>query len=175
MGILWGMPAKKYRIKLEVGERRHLQSILRKQKVAASKRGKANALLLCDENAPGGGLKDELVSERTGLSLNTLARIRQRCCEVGPIEALERKERTSPPVPSKIDGELEARLIAEACSPAPQGRSRWTLRLLAERMVELELVDRISYETVRVALKKTGSSLGSSNAGASRKRPTRPS
>ena len=169
------MSAKKYRIKLQIEERRHLESIVRKQKVAASKHSKANALLLCDENAPEGALKDELVAERTGMSVNTLARIRQRCCEVGPVQALERKTRLTPPVPSKIDGNLEARLIAEACSPAPQGHSRWTLRLLAERLVELELVESLSYETVRVALKKTGSSLGSSNAGASRKRQTQPS
>jgi hypothetical protein len=169
------MPAKKYRIKLQVEERRHLQSIVRKQMVAASKRSKATALLLSDENSPGGALKDELVAERTGMSVNTLARIRQRCCEVGPVQALERKARLTPPVPSKIDGKLEARLIAEACSPAPEGHSRWTLRLLAERLVELELVESISYETVRVVLKKTGSSLGSSSAGVSRKRPTRPS
>lgn len=169
------MPAKKYRIKLQVEERRYLESILRKQKVAASKRSKATALLLSDENAPQGTLKDGFVAERTGMSVNTLARLRQRCCEVGPVQALERKTRLTPPIPSKIEGKLEARLIAEACSPAPEGHSRWTLRLLAERLVELELVESISYETVRVALKKTGSSLGSSNAGASRKRATRPS
>jgi len=169
------MPAKKYRIKLQAEERRHLESIVRKQKVAASKRSKAIALLLGDENAPDGALKDALVAERTGMSVNTLARIRQRCCEVGPIQALERKARPAPPAPPKIDGELEARLIAEACSPAPEGYARWTLRLLAGRLVELELVEGISHETVRVALKKTGPSLGSSSAGASRKRPARPS
>jgi AraC-like DNA-binding protein len=91
------MPAKKYRIKLQIEERRHLESIVRKQKVAASKHSKANALLLCDENAPEGALKDELVAERTGMSVNTLARIRQRCGEVGPVQALERKARLAPP------------------------------------------------------------------------------
>lgn len=169
------MPAKKYRIKLDPEERGFLQSLVRKQKIGASKRSKARALLLSDENSPDGSIGDELIAERTGLSVNTLARLRQRCGEVGPIEALERKARLTPPVAPKIDGQLEARLIAEACSTPPEGHSRWTLRLLADRMVELNLVESLSHETVRVALKKTGSSLGSSNAGASRKRRTPPS
>ncbi len=84
----------------------------------------------------------------------TLSRLRKRTCEVGPLEALERKPQTSPSRKKIVDGELEARITQIACSEAPGGRKRWTLRLIAERLVELELVDSISHETVRAAMKK---------------------
>lgn len=166
------MPIKKYRIKLDSAERIELESIVRKQRVAANKKAKARALLLSDEDAPEGSVSDRIITEKTGLSANSLARLRQRCCEVGPLKALERKKRQRPPIDPIIDGELEARLIAEACSEPPEGRSRWTLRLLADRLVELELVESISYETVRVALKKTGCNLGEKNPGASPRKAT---
>lgn len=74
--------------------------------------------------------------------------------EAGPLSLLERKPRARPPVPAKLDGEQQARLTALACSQPPSGAARWTLRLLAEQLVELEVVDAISHETVRRALKK---------------------
>ena len=109
------------------------------------------------------------------MSLNSIERLRKQCHEMGPLETLERKKRVTPPRPAIIDGELEARLIAEACSEPPEGHARWTLRLLADRLVELDLVEDISYETVRVALKKTNFNLTGKNTGASLKSETLPS
>jgi hypothetical protein len=105
----------------------------------------------------------------------SIERLRKRCHEVGALPALERKAREIPPRRAIINGELEARLIAEACSEAPEGHGRWTLRLLADRMVELKLVESISYETVRVTLKKTNFNLGENNTGASRRKRMPPS
>jgi transposase len=166
---------KKYCIKLTTDERTALEKIVRKQRVAANKKLKARILLLSDENGPECSLRDVLIAERSGMSVVSIERLRKRCHEMGPLPALERKAREQPPRRAIIDGELEARLIAEACSEAPEGHSRWTLRLLADRMVELELVESISYETVRETLKKTNFSLGEKNTGASPRRRMRPS
>ena len=121
---------------------------------------KARAILLADESDGGPGLRDPDIIKATGIKPATLSRLRQRVCEVGPIEALERKPQARPSRKPIIDGDLEARLTTIACSEAPEGRKRWTLRLLAERLVELEVVDSISHETVRQALKKTTSNPG---------------
>ena len=165
---------KKYRIKLTVEERTALEKIVRKQRVDATRKQKARVLLLSDENNPAGRLQDVLIAERTGMAVVSIERLRKKCHAVGPLPALERKVRERPPRPAIIDGEMEARLIAEACSEAPEGRARWTLRLLAGRMVELELVESISYETVRGTLKKTGFNLGENNTGASPRKGMRP-
>jgi len=90
-----------------------------------------------------------------GVGVRTIETIRQRFVEEGLELALERKKRLTPPVEPLLDGEKEAQLIAVCCSKAPPGRERWTLRLLADRMVELEVVDSLSHETVRRVLKKT--------------------
>ena len=152
---------KIYRIKLTAGERLELEQLPNsRKKVAALKVTKARALLLADESKAGPALSDPDIINATGIKPATLSRLRQRVCEVGPIQALERKAQAQPSHPAKIDGEIEARLITIACSQAPEGRKRWTLRLLAERLVELEIVDSISHEAVRQALKKTGSNPG---------------
>jgi hypothetical protein len=166
---------KKYRIKLTADERIALEKIVRKQRVAANKKQRARILLLSDENSPEGSLQDVLIAERTGMSVVSIERLRKKFHEVGPLPTLERKARENPPRRAIIDGELEARLIAEACSESPEGHSRWTLRLLADRMVELNLVESISYETVREALKKTNFNLGENNTGASPRKRMRPS
>jgi transposase len=166
---------KKYRIKLSKSEHQHLEKITKLQRVAASKKQRARIFLLSDENRESGPLKDTEISERVGMSLNSIERLRKQCHEMGPLETLERKKRVTPPRPAIIDGELEARLIAEACSEPPEGHARWTLRLLADRLVELDLVEDISYETVRVALKKTNFNLTGKNTGASLKSETLPS
>ena len=80
---------------------------------------------------------------------------RKQAVERGPLSLLARKERVTPAIPCQLDGEKEARLVALACSQAPEGHTRWTLHLLADRLVELQIVDSISHETVRQALKKT--------------------
>jgi hypothetical protein len=151
---------KIYRIKLSSEERSELDGLSRKRNVAAHKVMKARALLLCDESESGEGSKDPEIIEKTGIAAATLARLRQRCCEVGPIQALERREQQSVSRQPKLDGEGQARLTTLACCQPPEGCKRWTLRLLADKLVELEVVDSISHETVRVALKKTRSSPG---------------
>lgn len=151
---------KLYRLKLSSEERQSLEALTRKRRIAATKVLKARALLLADESPEGNAWKDPQIMEAIGIKSATLARLRRQCCKIGPIEALERKQRTTPPREPILDGESEAKLVQLACSKAPQGHARWTLRLLADKMVTLEVVDSISHETVRQSLKKTGSSLG---------------
>lgn len=149
---------KVYRIKLSAGERGSLEKLSRSQTAAAHKVTKARALLLCDESRKGPGLKDAEVISKTGIKPATLERLRRRCCEVGPLDALERKAQENRA--RKVTGEVEARLVALACSEPPEGCARWTLQLLADKLVELEVVEYITDETVRRQLKKTNLSLG---------------
>jgi len=152
---------KLYRIKLSPEERAVLTDFTRSGKrVSAKKVIKARALLLADESENGPGQTDAQVMEATGMRPATLVRLRKRVCEVGPVEALERKTQTSPSRVIIVDGEVEAQLTQLACSEAPDGRNKWTLRLLADKLVELEIVDKISHETVRAAMKKKTSSRG---------------
>jgi hypothetical protein len=152
---------KIYRIKLSPEERSELTELTRSGKRTSAKKViKAQALLLADESGEGPGYTDPQIIEATGMSPATLVRLRQRVCEVGPAEALERKVQASPSRKKIIDGEAEAQLTQLACSQAPDGRKAWTLRLLADKLVELEIVDSISHETVRGAMKKKPSSRG---------------
>ena len=116
--------------------------------------------MLCDENQEGGALRDEKIARALKVGTATVERVRRRCCvEEGLARALGRKEQLNRR-PRKLDGEGEAQLTALTCSQPPDGRASWTLHLLADRLVEREVVDSISTETVRRCLKKTGSSLG---------------
>jgi transposase len=151
---------KLYRIKLLPEEREELEFLSRKRTAAAHKVTKARALLLCDESDEGKALKDSEVQRETGIKYRTLQRLRERCCEVGPLDALERKQQQEPSRPRKLDGEQQAQLTKLACSEAPEGCAGWTLRILADNLVELEVVETISYETVRRELKKTKLNLG---------------
>jgi hypothetical protein len=151
---------KIYRIRLSPEERADLEAVTHKKVIDGRKVIKARALLLCDESEGGPGMRDPEIIEATGMKSATLSRLRERCCEVGPLNALDRAKQAKPSRISKVTGDVEARLTALACSEAPEGCKRWTLNLLGNRLVELELVDSISYETVRRALKKTSSSPG---------------
>ena len=151
---------KIHRIKLSKEERTHLEELTKRKSVAAKKVIKARSLLLCDESEHGSAWSDLKVMEATGIKPATLERLRARCCEVGPLQALERKPQAKPSREPIVTGDIEARLTALACSQAPDGRKRWNLKLLAEKAVELEIIDTISHETVRKALKKTTSNLG---------------
>ena len=148
---------KIYRIKLTKDEREQLEALTKRKLIAAHKVIKARALLLCDESEHGSGWSDPKVIEATGIKPATLERLRAKCCEVGPLQALERKPQLKPSRQPIVTGEIEARLTALACSQAPDGRKRWTLELLAEKAVELKIIDSISHETVRKTLKKTTS------------------
>lgn len=143
---------KKYVLKLTDEERGTLAEVVKKGKAAAWKVQRAQALLQCDQGPAGPGWADEQVAQAYGCTTRSLESWRKQAVEHGPLSLLERKPQVRA---SKLDGEQEARLVKLACSQAPQGRSRWTLRLLAQRLVELEVVDSISYESVRRALKKT--------------------
>ena len=140
---------KKYVVALEDEERRRLQGIVQSGKHAARKIRWAQALLKADE-----GWQDQEIAEALDVSVPTVQRIRQRFVEEGMDVALGARRHLPRPYLQRLDGEQEARLIALACSKAPEGRQRWTLRLLASKMVELQVVEGVSYQTVRRVLKK---------------------
>jgi transposase len=150
---------KVYRVKLTPEERAELVELLSKGKAAARTLTHARILLKADEGEAGPRLSDEAIAEALEVNRSTVERVRIRCVEEG-FEAALRPRPSRQLHPRKLDGAQEAHLIAVACSPAPKGRARWSLRLLADRVVELEIVDAISYETVRQTLKKTSSSHG---------------
>jgi len=145
---------KKYVLKLTAEERRELQQLVRKGKAAAWKVQRCQALLQCDQGPDGPAWTDAQVAAAYGCTPRSLESWRKQAVGAGPLSLLERKPRVRPPVAAKLDGEQQARLTALACSQPPRGYARWTLRLLAERLVELEVVDAICHETVRRALKK---------------------
>jgi len=147
--------AKKYVLKLTLAERAELELVVKKAKTAAWKVQRAQALLKCDQSAEGPGWIDEDIAAAYGCTTRSLESWRKQAVEQGPLSLLERKLRLTSSNPAKFDGEKEARLTALACSKPPQGFARWTLRLLAEHLVELEIVDSVSHETVRRAMKKT--------------------
>lgn len=140
---------KKYIVDLHDEERRKLQRIIHSGKHSSRKIRWAHVLLKADN-----GWKDEKISEALDVSLPTVQRIRQRFVEEGFDAALGARSHKPRPYQQKLDGEQEAKLIALACSKAPEGHSRWSLRLLADKLVELQVVDEVSYQTVRRVLKK---------------------
>jgi transposase len=150
---------KVYRVRLEPHEREHLEKLLSKGKAAARTLTHARILLKADEGEAGPRLSDEAIAHALDVNPSTVERVRIRCVEEG-FEAALRPRPSHQLHPRKLDGAQEAHLVALACSPPPTGRARWTLRLLADRVVELEIADAISHETVRQTLKKTNSSPG---------------
>lgn len=146
---------KKYVVRLTSEERATLQRLVSAGKTAARKILHARILLSADQGPQGPGWRDEQIAQGLTAHPRTVANVRQRLVEQGMDAALNRKKRLSPPIPPKLDGKVEAHLIALRCGPPPPGRMRWTLQLLADKVVELKVVDSLSYETVRRALKKT--------------------
>ncbi len=151
--------AKRYRVTLEAGEREELERLTSRGRVAARKLAHARVLLLADEGAGGPGKADGEVAEAVGVSVATVGRVRERFVGQGLGAALVPKP-ADRVYARRLDGGQEARLVALACSAPPDGRKRWTMRLLADRLVELEVVDGVSHETVRQVLKKTRRSRG---------------
>jgi transposase len=141
---------KRYLVTLTEDERQSLESMLSKGKTAARVLRRAAILLKADETE---GWTDERIADAFGVSARTVERARRHFVELG-LEATLRPPRVPRP-PRKVDGEVEAHLVALTCSEAPSGRGRWTLRLLAEKMVELGHVESLSHESVRATLKKT--------------------
>jgi hypothetical protein len=150
---------KRYRVTLTGQERQDLQKLVSTGKAAAKKLVRARVILLTDQSEGGPAKQDSEVCDALGCGRATVERVRKQFVEDGieialqPPPALRRYER-------RLDGKAEAHLVALACGAPPEGRARWTLRLLADRMVALEYVDAVSHETVRQTLKKTNSSRG---------------
>jgi transposase len=162
---------EKYRVTLTTEERAELECLVSAGKGAARKRTHARVLLLAD-TAAGHPRRDEAIVAALGTSLRTVERVRQRLATEGLLAALTPRPQPARPGKVKIKGDLEQRLVQLACSDPPHGRCHWTLQLLADELVGLGLVNKVSTETVRQALKKTTSSRGSSRPGASRRTPT---
>lgn len=146
---------KKWIVRLEAEERERLRQLVRVGKAAAFKIRHANVLLAVDESQEGPGLADAQVAEALQISVRSIESLRRRLVEEGLELALGRKKRETPSIEPMFDGAKEAKLIAVACGPKPNGRIRWTMQLLADRVVELKIVDHCSRETVRRTLKKT--------------------
>lgn len=148
------MPGKLYRVKLTDEEREYLEGLVSRGTVAARKANHARILLHADENAEAGYFKDEDIAEVLHVGRVTVERVRKRFVEEGLESALNPKPRTRHRA-KKLDGKAEAFLVATACSAAPEGRTDWTLQLLADQLIECQIVDSISVEAVRQVLKKT--------------------
>ena len=154
------MPQKKYLVTLTPEEREQLAGLLSAGKRSALTLARARILLKADQ-APGGpAWEDAKIVKALDCGLRTVERVRQRFVEQGLDAALNPQKPDRPGRRRKIDGHAEARLIALACSAPPQGRKEWTMQLLADKLVELEVLDSVCDETVRRALKKTRSSRG---------------
>jgi hypothetical protein len=156
----------KYRVTLTAEERADLQQLLSSGKAAARKLTHARILLLADDSL-GEERPDEQIVAALGTSLRTVARVRQQLVTEGVDVAILRRRQPPRPDKIKIKGDVEQRLVELACTEPPKGRCHWTLQLLADELVVLGLVKKVSTETVRQALKKTTSSRGSSRPGAS--------
>lgn len=153
------MPAKKYRVTLTQEERENLTDLISQGKIAVRKLIHAQVLLHADEASISESLKDADIAKAIHTSRLTVERVRKRFVLEGLESALNPKVQTHRK-PKKLDGEAEAFLIATACSVAPEGRTDWTLQLLADRLIECQIVNSISAECVRQTLKKTNLSRG---------------
>lgn len=159
------MPEKKYLVTLTADERTQLDALIRKGKAAALVLARARILLKADRADGGPAWDDARIAEAVSVGERTVARVRRRFVERGFGACLERKPQDKPSRERKLDGAAEARLVALACSAAPDGRAEWTMQLLADRLVELAVVDAVSDETVRRTLKKMRSSRGRRSSG----------
>ena len=158
----------KYKVSLTPEERNELKVLVTAGRAAARRLTHARILLLAD----GEDCLDEEIVSALGTSLRTVERVRKRFVTEGLEAALDHKPQPPRPDKIKIRGDLEQKLIELACADPPRGRCHWTLQLLADELVVLGMVDTISVETIRQALKKMTSSLGSSRRGVCRRRPT---
>ena len=148
----------KYRVTLTADERQQLQDLIASGKAAAKKLAHARILLKADVAEGGPAWPDQKIAEAVEVSTDTVGRVRQRFVERGLELALVRKPQEKPSRPRTLDGRAEAQLIKLACSAPPDGQADWTMQLLADQLIELEVVPTVSSETVRRTLKKTSSS-----------------
>jgi hypothetical protein len=163
---------KKYVVRLSGEERERLETLIRKGKSPAHRLLKARILLKADVSEGRDGWSDSQITKALETTPSMVHRVRKQLVEEGFDAVLSRKQRAMPAVARIFDGEKEAKLIALACSKPPKGRAHWTLRLLENKVVELNIVDRASDSTIGRALKKTFSNPIAANTGSSRRRPT---
>jgi transposase len=164
----------RYRVTLTQEERKELESMTRRGKTHARRFIHARALLLCDAGADGPAWNVSDVATALGVTSRAIEHLKKRFVEEGLEAALERKPREKPPREVTFDGAFEARLIALACSDTPEGHRRWTVRLLADKAVELRFAASVSHMTVQRVLKKTNLSLTSASTGKSLPKGVRP-
>ncbi len=145
---------KRYLVKLDKDERKELSQLVKKERIAAKKRCHAQVLLLADAGKQGRPGRMRPSPNACQVTVQTVENIRKRLVLEGLESALNRKKQVRPSRAKILDGEKEAKVIALCCGAAPSGHARWTLRLLAERAVELDIVEAVSHETVRRCLKK---------------------
>ena len=166
--------APRYRITLTKQERKNLEALTRNGKTGAKKFIHARALLLCDAGPDGPAWTVATAAEALGVTSRTIEHLKKRFVEEGLEAALVRKTRGKPPRDVIFDGAFEARLIALACSDAPEGYQRWTVRLLADKAVELNFASSVSHMTVQRVLKKMNLNLTSANTGKYRRKGAQP-
>ena len=164
----------RYRITLTELERKNLEALTRNGKTGAKKFIHARALLLCDAGPDGPAWTVATAAEALGVTSRTIEHLKKRFVEEGLEAALVRKTRGKPPRDVIFDGAFEARLIALACSDTPEGYQRWTVRLLADKAVELNFASSVSHMTVQRVLKKMNLSLTSANTGKYRRKGAQP-
>jgi transposase len=167
------MPPR-YRVTLTKQERKELEALTRNGKTGAKKFINARALLLCDAGPNGPAWTVAKVAEALGVTSRKLEHLKKRFVEEGLERALTRKARVRPPREIVFDGAFEARIIALACSKVPEGYQRWTVRLLAEKAIELKFATSVSHMTVQRVLKKMNLSLTSASTGKSHQKGVRP-
>lgn len=164
----------RYRVTLTDDERIELEALTKRGRIEARKFVHVRALLLCDAGPGGPGWKVADVAAALGVTSRAIEHLKKRFVEEGIEAALVRKASEKPPREVLFDGAFEAKLIALACSEAPAGQQRWTVRLLAEKAVELKFADTVSHMTVHRALKKMNFSLTAKSTGKSHPRAMRP-
>lgn len=156
------MSAKKYILALNCEERQQLEQVARSNHRSPREKLRARILLLADSQCSpqeGGSRKDEEIVQRLGCARVTVYRVRQRAAQLGALAAVAHQEQPKRKARA-LDGAQEAHLLALTCSAPPEGRSRWTLRLLRNRLIEMEVVEQVGTETIRRTLKKMSSSRG---------------
>jgi hypothetical protein len=161
---------EKYIVRLTEAERSHLQGVLNKGKSPAKRLLKARILIKADESELGESWSDGQIIKALDTNETMVWRVRRQFVEEGLEAVLSRKQRANPAITPIFDGEKTARLTALACSAPPEGRARWTLRLLEDKVVELGIVERASDNTIGRILKKTRCSLTARNNGSSRRK-----
>jgi transposase len=164
IAILPSKTMARYKVTLNKEEHDQLQAVLNKGKHSSQQYRNACILINSDEGPYGHKLSNKQISQVLQINNKTVERVKQRFVEEGFDACMDRKPYPAKE-PKKADGDFEAHLIALSCSKAPEGYARWSLRLLADKMVELEYTDSVSHETVRQVLKKTKSNRGESKDG----------